>query len=371
MRYRIEKDALGEKAIPQEAYFGVGTERSKDTFQITKHGLSRQMIKALALVKKVIAKTNGKVNLLDEKESEAIALTCDEILNGRLHGQFVVDVLHDGYGYGMDVNASEVITNRANEMLGSKKGSYDFVTLDKVTLFQDINEVSVLAGKLTAIKLAKKLVAECKKTYNTIYESIKNNKLDENSFAYKQLMSIAEIMERDTKRIDKSLSSILQISYGKNVDLPEEEKKNYLQVFIECLNQEVTEKYVLTENYLTSSNNLDAFMYLSALVKDMMVNFSRSMSNFITLVNDGSIILENTICPSASDVKLLYGFVKQVSFYIVGNDMTVSRSVEEGSLDDNPYLSIIYASLYESINLVRRTIRTIKEKAFEVMSYKK
>ena len=198
MRYRIEKDALGEKAIPQEAYFGVGTERSKDTFQITKHGLSRQMIKALALVKKVIAKTNGKVNLLDEKESEAIALTCDEILNGRLHGQFVVDVLHDGYGYGMDVNASEVITNRANEMLGSKKGSYDFVTLDKVTLFQDINEVSVLAGKLTAIKLAKKLVSECKKTYNTIYESIKNNKLDENSFAYKQLMSIAEIMERDT-----------------------------------------------------------------------------------------------------------------------------------------------------------------------------
>ena len=109
-------------------------------------------------------------------------------------------------------------------------------------------------------------------------------------------------------------------------------------------------------------------MYLSALVKDLMVNFSRSMSNFISLINDGSVTIEDEICVNASDSKLLYGFVRQVSFYIVGNDMTISRSVEEGTLDDNPYMSIIYASLYESINLVRRAIRTIKEKAFEIMT---
>lgn len=368
MRYRIEKDALGEKTIPQEAYYGVGTERSKGAFQITKHGLSRQMIKALATVKKVSAKTNGKMGLLNEKESEAICLSCDEILNGRLHGQFVVDVLHDGYGYGMDINANEVVCNRANEMLGGKKGMYSPVSLEKMTIFQDINEVTVLTGKLTAVKLTKKLVAECKKTYNVIYDKVKKSEADQDSFVYRQLMSFGEILERDTKRIDKAIPSLLQISYGKKVDLQDNKKEEYLQTFISYLNKEVTEKYVLSENKFNVSHNLDAFMYLSALVKDLMVNFSRSMSNFISLINDGSVTIEDEICVNASDSKLLYGFVRQVSFYIVGNDMTISRSVEEGTLDDNPYMSIIYASLYESINLVRRAIRTIKEKAFEIMT---
>ena len=154
----------------------------------------------------------------------------------------------------------------------------------------------------------------------------------------------------------------------KKVDLQENKKEEYLQTFISYLNKEVTEKYVLSENKFNVSHNLDAFMYLSALVKDLMVNFSRSMSNFISLINDGSVTIEDEICVNASDSKLLYGFVRQVSFYIVGNDMTISRSVEEGTLDDNPYMSIIYASLYESINLVRRAIRTIKEKAFEIMT---
>ena len=110
-RCRIERDALGEVAIPQEAYYGIGTVRSKEAFQITKHGLSRQMIKSLALCKKIIAKTNCDMGLLEGKKAEAICLSADEILNGRLHGQFITDVLQDGYGYGMDMNAAEVICN--------------------------------------------------------------------------------------------------------------------------------------------------------------------------------------------------------------------------------------------------------------------
>lgn len=367
MRYRTEKDKLGEKTISQEAYYGIGTSRSKDAFQLTKHGLSRQMIKALALVKKVICVTNGKMGFLTENKTKALALSCDEILNGKLHGQFVVDVVHDGYGYGMNNNINEVVTNRANEMLGSKKGDYNPITLEEVSLYENINEVNILVGKIALVKLTKKLIAESKKTYNTINSFLENNTEKKDLLIYNQLSSIKEILEGDTKRIDKAISPILKVSYGKNV--PQEVRKKYLEVFIQTLNDEVTEKYVLVGNYLSESTNLDCFMYISALVKNLMVNFSRSISNLSKLIDDKELKI-----PLIQDVpeapnKLILTFVKQVSFYIFGNDMTVSRAVEEGTLDDNTYLSIIYASLHESINLVRRTIRTVKELVFEKMEF--
>lgn len=368
MRCRIEKDKLGEKTIGQESYFGIGTERSKETFQMTKHTLSRQMIKALALAVKVTTKTNGKMGLLTSKETEVLLLSCDEILNGKLHGQFVVDVLHDGYGHGMYVNAIEVITNRANEMLGSKKGLYDLIPLDKVMKYHDLNEMVIFVGKLALVKIVKKLVAECKKTYNALYAFLDKTKADESSYAYNQILSIAEILEKDTKRIDKGTASILQVSYGKNV--PDDIKDKYLKTFIECLNSEVTEKYTLPTNYLSQSNNLDCFVYISALVKNMMVNFSRSICNLSQLVDLNKLEIPTILSIDKSPQKVISSFVRQVSFYIVGNDMTVSRSVEEGELDDNAYLPIIYASLQESVNLVRRSIRTVKEKVFDQMTIK-
>ena len=91
MRYRTEKDAIGEIKIPAEAYYGINTLRSKNNFDITKRGIPRQMIKALAYVKKGAALANADAGLIDEDVSKAIQLACDEILNGRLHGQFITD----------------------------------------------------------------------------------------------------------------------------------------------------------------------------------------------------------------------------------------------------------------------------------------
>lgn len=367
MRYRIENDKLGEKTIAQEAYYGIQTDRCKDAFQLTKHGLSRQMIKALALVQKVVVMTNCKMGLLDKKYAEVLQLSCDEILNGKLHGQFIVDVVHDGYGYGMNYNCAEVIVNRANEMLGNKKGTYSPITVESIVANEDINEISVLVGKVCLVKLTKKLVAECKKTYNTLYTFLEQNTVNKETLAYKQIQSTTEILERDTKRIDKAIPSILQVSYGNKIS--KDIKDKYLKAFIESLNSEVTEKYTLSENYLSSSTNLDCFMYISTLVKDLMVNFSRSISNLYRIIENGELKFPSIQDVEKSSNKLMYTFVKQVSFYIFGNDMTVSRAVEEGELDDNTYLPIIYASLHESINLVRRTIRTVKEKIFEQLSF--
>lgn len=115
------KDLLGQRQVPAEAYYGIETLRGKENFEITKRGICRQMIKALAIVKKAAAKANVDALNIDEKVGKAIMLACDEILNGRLHGQFVTDLIQGGAGTSMNMNANEVIANRANELLGGKR----------------------------------------------------------------------------------------------------------------------------------------------------------------------------------------------------------------------------------------------------------
>src|SRR5690554_5385172 len=109
MRFRIEKDDLGELQVPAEAYYGIQTLRSKQNFQISKRPISRQLIKGLAIVKKAAAKANFDAGLLPKDICNAIILSCDEILNGRLHGQFITDLIQGGSGTSMNMNANEVI----------------------------------------------------------------------------------------------------------------------------------------------------------------------------------------------------------------------------------------------------------------------
>lgn len=370
MRYRIEKDALGEKVIPQESYFGIGTIRAKEAFEIAKHGISRQNIKALAMIKKVVAKTNYECGFLDKKVAEAISLSADEILNGRLHGQFVTDIVQDGYGIGMNSNASEVIGNRANEMLGGGKGTYEYVTVNDVNMFQDIREVVVLSGKLTSIKLAKKMITECKKFYAAINDLIaRSSSCDEELLM--EIKSVGDILERDTKRFDKAMAGMLEISYGSNVKLEKEKKDLYLKCFMKNLNHHVTEKYQLATNRFVVSRNLDCFMHLSTASKNLMVNLSKCISDLKYLAKMGKIFIPNIYDTDIPSEDLIFDFAKQISFYIVGNDLTVSRSVEAGILEENPYMPIMCGTLYESLNLIRRTVRTIREIVIEVMTIKK
>ncbi|MFA7127138.1 MAG: lyase family protein, partial [Bacilli bacterium] len=142
MKFRIEKDELGELQVPAEAYYGIQTLRAKKNFEITKRPISRQMIKGLAVVKKAAAKANVDAGFITKDVGEAITLSCDELLNGRLHGQFITDLLQGGAGTSMNMNANEVIANRANEMLNSEKGKYDKVhPINHVNFCQSTNDV--------------------------------------------------------------------------------------------------------------------------------------------------------------------------------------------------------------------------------------
>ncbi|HKM30243.1 MAG TPA: lyase family protein [Bacilli bacterium] len=372
MRYRIEKDSLGEKVIPAESYFGIQTLRSKELFRITKHGQCRQNIKAFAHVKKVVAKTNYEFDFISQEKANAIILSADEILNGRLHGQFVTDSIQDGYGMGMNMNACEVIANRANEMLGGEKGRYDKVhPIDDVNLNQDNEEVVVLTGKITTIRLVKKLMTEAKKLVNAYYDKIEQAKLvkdDPNSFGY-QLASMASILEKDIKRLDKALDSMLDIHFGLALNIEDgQRKEEYLKKFVKNLTLSNSENYSYSKNTFDSARSLNGFMMVSSVLKNMIVNFSKVASDLKTLSIAGQIkIPQVQDFLTFEDNNVVLDMVRQISFYIMGNDLTVSRAVEEGNLGINVFKPMIYACLFESINLIRRTIRTVRENVVEPM----
>ena len=226
MKFRIEKDELGTKEIPKEAYYGIQTLRSKENFDIVQKPISRGMIKGLAIVKKAAAKANLDAGLISKEVSDAICLSCDEILNGRLHGQFITDLIQGGAGTSINMNANEVIANRANEMMGGKKGEYNFVhPIDHVNLSQSTNDVIPTAGKIASIKQTKKLLVEMKKLANAYgalekkYKNVvvvsKTHLQDSVLITFGQIFkAIKHSVERDMKNIENCIQELLEVNLG-------------------------------------------------------------------------------------------------------------------------------------------------------------
>ena len=160
---RIEHDLLGDRAVPADAYYGVHTLRALENFPITGTSISiyPDLVGALACVKQAAAIANSELGLLDEKRAAAIRLACEEVREGRLQAEFVVDVIQGGAGTSTNMNANEVICNRALELLGHRKGEYQHLhPLDHVNLSQSTNDVYPTAIKLALNFLIRRLLVE-------------------------------------------------------------------------------------------------------------------------------------------------------------------------------------------------------------------
>lgn len=358
MRYRVEKDAFGEVKVPLQAYFGGGSQRSKDLFQITKHSINRQMIRSFAWIKKSAAKANCDCGNIDARIENAISLACDEIINGRLHGQFVTDLVQGGSGIAMNINANEVIANRANELLGGEKGKYDIVHPDyHVNLNQDDIGVVLMASKFSTNRLTKKLLTEAKKLLNALEEKVNEYNLNTNEYSIGQeILNIANNIEKDIKRVTTRLSPLLEV----NVTIPNLISENdvFTKKYIKYLSTFVGENIKHTPNPMSFHRSLDDIGQISYSLKAMMSNIAKGAGDLEVFAKQGRIKLEY-------DAIMTIEVVKQISYYVMGNDLTIQRSVEAGEIDKNIFIPIIFACLFEMINLTRRTIRTYRERVIE------
>ena len=150
--YRREKDSIGVKDVPEDVYYGVQSLRAAENFPITGLNMHPEIINSLAYIKKAAAITNCEIGILDKKRATAIVQACDEIIAGKFHDDFIVDPIQGGAGTSLNMNANEVIANRAIEILGGKKGDYSLVNPnDHVNCGQSTNDVIPTAGKMTSL----------------------------------------------------------------------------------------------------------------------------------------------------------------------------------------------------------------------------
>ncbi len=378
MRNRIERDSLGEKEISYEAYYGIGTTREHENTQIIKRSISRQMIKALAIVKKAAAKANQDAGFLDASKAKLIMLSCDEILNGRLHGQFITDLIQGGEGAGMHINANEVIANRANEMKGYEKGTYTFIDpLKDVSLNQKTSDVIPICGKIASIRLAKKLLTELKKLYNSFLDKSEEAKQINVSLS-NEFLSIANGILRSYKRIDVALDNLKSIHFTTNLDSLEDEMlKKFYKKWNFYIGKYSLEDFEIAKEMTDSFQDLEALNFLSDNLEILAGNFSKICNTLLFLSTSIGDIDETIVLPvidNYSDNKYQTStleVVQQVSLFAYGTAATISRAVEFSYLRSHSYEPIILMSLFEMITMIRRSCRTLREKVVEGITFKK
>lgn len=380
METRIEFDSIGDMHVPIEAYYGVQTLRAKNNFHITNRTIHPELIISLAEIKKAAAITNIDINKLNRKVGAAIIQSCNEIISGRLHDEFIVDPIQGGAGTSANMNANEVIANRAIEILGGKKGDYSLVhPNDHVNMAQSTNDVFPTAGKLVIIKMLVNAVYELERLYEVLEEkAIEFN--DVIKMGRTQLQdavpirlgqsfhAFASVIKRDINRLTKVQEEMLTVNMGAtaigtsiNVSL------DYLKNITLNLKKVTGLNLTQAKDLIDGTQNLDGFVSVSGVLKTCAVNLSK-MANDLRLLSsgpktgigeinlpsmqNGSSIMPGKINPVIPEV------VSQVAFNIMGNDFTITMAAEAGQLELNAFEPVLFYNLFESIETLRNATKT-------------
>lgn len=381
--FRLEHDSIGEKEIPYDAYYGVQSLRACENFKITGKKMQREIITSLAEIKKAAAITNMEVGELDKVIGEAIIKASDDIINGNLHDAFIVDPIQGGAGTSANMNANEVIANRAIEILNGTKGDYSIVTPnDHVNMGQSTNDVFPTSGKMATIKLLSKTIPELESLYNTLMLKSEEFK-DVIKMGRTQLEDAIPItmgqefgayangIKRDIKRFNKAIDELsfvnlggTAIGTGLNADT------EYVKKVVPNLSKVSGLNLVQADNLIDATQNLDVFVYVSGIIKSCAVNLSK-MSNDLRLMNSGprTGLAELNLPPRQNGSSIMPGkinpvipeVVSQVAFNIIGNDMTITMAAEGGQLELNAFEPVLFYNLFESITTLKGAVETLRD----------
>ena len=372
MRIRKETDSFGEVELPQDVYYGISTYRDHDNVQIFKKSISRQMIKGLAVVKKAAAKANLDAGLIEADKAKVIMLSCDEIFNGRLHGQFIVDLIQGGSGAGMNMNANEVIANRANEMKGYQRGDYSYIhPKNDVNMNQKVSSVIPICGKIASIRLTKKLLTELKKLYNCFLDKAKEAEA-KGSKVSDEFKAMAANVQRSYKKIDESLDGLLTIHMDKELLQSEDPQLiKFYKKWVFYIGKYTSEDFVLAKDSSDTFQDIEALYYLSSNLEILATNLSKIANNLLFLSSSFEYVNNAIDLPEIDNYSenvyqdQILEVVQQVALYVYGTATTISEAVERTYLKSHAYKPIILLSLFEMETILRRTIRTFREKVIE------
>jgi len=339
-----------------------------------------EIINSLAYIKKAAAITNCEIGLLDKKKANAIVQACDEIIGGKFHNDFIVDPIQGGAGTSLNMNANEVIANRAIEILGGQKGDYSIVhPNDHVNCGQSTNDVIPTAGKMTSLRL----LANLKKELLRLHEAL-SMKADEFDHIIKmgrtqmqdavpirlgqEFRAYSVAIMRDIHRMDKAMDEMRALNMGGTaIGTGINADETYLLRIVPNLSEVSNMNFVQAFDLIDATQNLDPFVAVSGAIKACAVTLSK-IANDLRLMSsgpragfneinlpakqNGSSIMPGKVNPVIPEV------VNQVAFNIIGNDVTITMAAEAGQLELNAFEPIVFYCMFQSIDTLAYAVQT-------------
>lgn len=388
-RTRLEHDLLGDREVPYEYYYGIQTLRGLENFNISGISLAQfpLLINALAMVKMAAARANAELGLLSKPVADAIIQACHEIINGKLHTQFVVDMIQGGAGTSTNMNANEVIANRALEIMGYERGEYKYCHPNNhVNLSQSTNDAYPTALKIALILKNRRLTESLKLLVNSF-------RTKANEFAGiikmgrtqlqdavpmtlgQEFEAFAVTLEEEIERLNQNANLFLEVNMGGTaIGTGINADPDYSDKVIRHLRDITGLDIRLAENLVEATQDTGAFVMHSSAIKRLAVKLSK-ISNDLRLLSSGpragineinlpamqpgSSIMPGKVNPVIPEV------VNQIAFKVIGNDLTVTLSAEAGQLQLNVMEPVIAQSIFESIEMLRNGMATLRHRCVD------
>jgi aspartate ammonia-lyase len=374
MKIRFEKDAIGSVKVPIDAYFGSFTVRANENFQISGIKASHEFKVALGMIKKAAAQTNAELGELKPELAKTIIKAADEFIAGTFDHEFTLDVFQAGAGTPYNMNANEIIANRANELLGGKRGSYNPITPNNhVNWAQSSNDVIPTAIRIGALLRLKKLLPEVKKLTEAFAKKGKefHNIIKVGRTHLEDAVPIrlgqefdayASAFNRDHTYLQESFDHLLEVGIGATaLGTGITSHPKYRNLMVKNLSKVSGLKLRLTKNPMELTHNMNAFAMASNSLR-ILANDLVRIANDLKLLNSGpftgigeiilpevepgSSIMPGKVNPSVAET------VNMIGFQVVGNDTAINLGVQGGQLELNVMTPLILHNLMFSLELL-------------------
>jgi aspartate ammonia-lyase len=383
VKKRIEKDFLGEKEIPFDAYYGIQTIRAVENFPITGYRIHESLIKALAMVKKAAAIANMNTTRLYKDLANVIIKASDEIIAGKWNDQFIVDPIQGGAGTSMNMNVNEVIANRGLELLGHSKGDYFHLSPNThVNMSQSTNDVFPTAIHISTLTLLENLLVtmeDMKKVFKQ--KAVQFEKVIKMGRTHLQdavpirlgqeFEAYSRVLTRDINRIKHTREHLLEVNMGATaVGTGLNADPKYIQDVVKQLAEISGFPLVNAEHLVDATQNTDAYTEVSAALKVCMMNMSKIANDLRLMASGpraglgeirlparqpGSSIMPGKVNPVMPEL------INQIAFQVIGNDHTICLASEAGQLELNVMEPVLVFNLLQSISIMNNGFRVFTD----------
>jgi aspartate ammonia-lyase len=384
---RIERDSLGERELPSDVYYGIQTARAIENFPISGWKPDPSLVTATVQIKKAAARVNRELGVLDPRLADAIERAADQILDGELRDQFVVDPFQAGAGTSHNMNANEVLANRAIELLGGSKGDYSVVhPNDHVNMAQSTNDVFPTAMRLSALDLTSKLLA----VLDELAEAFRNKSMEFDGVVKsgrthlqdavpirlgQEFGAYATAMQNNRSRILQASEELREIglggtAVGTGLNAPGGYRK---QVVIE-LSRITGQKLMATDDYFEAMQSMSPFVALSAALRTLATDTIR-IANDLRLLSSGpntglSEIRLPAVQPGSSIMPgkvnpVMAEMTDMVCFQVIGNDLAIATAAQAGQLELNVMMPVISLNLNNSLTILTNALTALRTRCID------